>query len=85
MSMISSLLNSLQYQYNMLNNILSRYGIKMYLYKVRTRSEACETCIEYVTVVEFASKDMYEAFINTIKAQSGDGGSAGDSNEFGGS
>lgn len=72
MSMINALLSSLQSQYNMLNNILSRYGIRMYLYKVKTKSEACETCIEYITVVEFSSKETYDKFIEVLRAQSGE-------------
>jgi hypothetical protein len=62
--------NQIQTMFNQVNAILQAYGIKLYLYKIRTKSEACETCIEYVWVFEFKDRKVYESFVNTLKLQS---------------
>jgi hypothetical protein len=60
--------NQLQLMFSQVNSILQAYGIKLYLYKIRTKSEACETCVEYVWVFEFKDRNVYEQFVNTLKA-----------------
>jgi hypothetical protein len=60
--------NQLQLMFSQINSILQAYGIKLYLYKIRTKSEACETCVEYVWVFEFKDRNTYEQFVNTLKA-----------------
>jgi hypothetical protein len=62
--------NQLQLMFSQVNSILQAYGIKLYLYKIRTKSEACETCIEYIWVFEFKDRKVYESFVNTLKSQS---------------
>jgi hypothetical protein len=61
--------NQLQIMFNQVNAILQAYGIKLYLYKIRTKSEACETCVEYIWVFEFKDRKVYENFVNALKAQ----------------
>ncbi|MEM2158379.1 MAG: hypothetical protein QXO72_05140 [Sulfolobales archaeon] len=68
-SMVESLLVGMQEQYNALNTILQQYGIKIYLYGVRIKSDVCPTCVEYITVVEFSNKDLYDLFVNDLKTR----------------
>jgi len=67
--MLQQMQIQLQMMFNQINSILQQYGIKLYLYKIRTKSEACETCVEYVWVFEFKDKQVYEQFVNALKAQ----------------
>jgi hypothetical protein len=60
--------NQLQLMFSQVNSILQAYGIRLYLYKVRTKSEACETCVEYIWVFEFKDRKVYENFVNALKA-----------------
>jgi hypothetical protein len=59
----------LQMMFSQINSILQSYGIKLYLYKIRTTSEACETCVEYIWVFEFKDKKVYESFVNSLKGK----------------
>jgi len=61
--------NQIQMMFNQINTVLQAYGIKLYLYKIRTKSEACETCVEYIWVFEFNDKKVYESFVSNLKAQ----------------
>ena len=67
--MLQQMQIQLQMMFNQINSLLLQYGIKLYLYKIRTKSEACETCVEYVWVFEFKDKQVYEQFVNALKAQ----------------
>ena len=67
--MLQQMQAQLQMMFNQVNTILQAYGIKLYLYKIRTKSEACETCVEYVWVFEFKDKQVYEQFVSTLKSQ----------------
>jgi hypothetical protein len=67
--MLQQMQMQLQMMFNQINAILQNYGIKLYLYKIRTKSEACETCIEYIWVFEFKDRQVYEQFVNALKAQ----------------
>jgi hypothetical protein len=67
--MLQQMQTQLQAMFNQVNMLLQNYGIKLYLYKIRTKSEACETCVEYVWVFEFKDKQVYEQFVNALKAQ----------------
>jgi len=59
----------IQQMFNQVNLMLQGFGIKLYLYKIRTKSEACETCVEYAWVFEFKDPKMYEEFVKSLKAQ----------------
>jgi hypothetical protein len=67
--MIQQMQMQLQAMFNQVNAILQVYGIKLYLYKIKTKSEACNTCVEYIWVFEFKDPKTYEQFINALKAQ----------------
>ena len=67
--MLQQMQTQLQAMFNQVNMLLQNYGIKLYLYKIRTKSEACETCVEYAWVFEFKDKQVYEQFVNALKAQ----------------
>ena len=69
LQIVVPMLQQMQVMFNQVNAILQQYGIKLYLYKIRTKSEACETCVEYVWVFEFKDKQVYEQFVNALKAQ----------------
>jgi hypothetical protein len=59
----------IQQMFNQVNAFLQVYGIKLYLYKIKTKSEACNTCVEYIWVFEFKDPKMYEQFVNALKTQ----------------
>jgi hypothetical protein len=67
--MLVQMQNQLQVMFSQINSILQAYGIKLYLYKIRTKSEACETCVEYIWVFEFKDRKVYENFVKALKAQ----------------
>ena len=69
LQIVVPMLQQMQVMFNQVNAILQQYGIKLYLYKIRTKSEACETCVEYVWVFEFKDKQVYEQFVSTLKSQ----------------
>jgi len=57
----------IQQIFEQVNVLLDMYGIRLYLYKIKTRSEACDTCVEYVWVFEFKDSNLYEQFVNAIR------------------
>lgn len=57
-----SLVASMASQVETVNSILSEYGITMRLARIKLSSDECENCIEYVYVLEFKDKKLYEKF-----------------------
>lgn len=64
---MKSMIENMEMQYNALNSILQSYGIKIYLYGVKVKSDVCNTCVEYITVVEFSNEDLYNKYVEELK------------------
>lgn len=64
---LDTLLTSLQMQYNTMNTILRNYGIELELYAVKLNSDACDTCVEYITLIRFKDRAIYEEFVKKLR------------------
>lgn len=72
MSLLAQMIQTLQQQYETMNAVLRTYGVELKLDRIHLKSEVCETCVEYVTVVRFYRREVYEAFVKLIKGEKGD-------------
>ncbi|GAY26541.1 hypothetical protein ATG_17450 [Desulfurococcaceae archaeon AG1] len=66
---MENILASIQSQYEIMNQILKQYGIELSLYAVKLHSEECDTCVEYITLVRFKDRYIYEEFVKKLKQQ----------------
>jgi hypothetical protein len=69
MSGLDALLSSLQMQYNVMNSILRNYGIEIQLSAIKLSSEECDMCVEYITLIKFKDRVIYEEFTKKLKEQ----------------
>lgn len=71
MDLLKQMLQTLQQQYDTMNTFLRTYGVELKLDRIHLRSEACDTCVEYVTVVRFYRRELYEAFVKSMTGKEG--------------
>lgn len=63
---MKQMIQTLQQQYETMNSFLKSYGVELKLDRIHLKSNVCDTCVEYVTVVRFYRREMYEAFVKSL-------------------
>lgn len=61
------MLNVFNTQANMMNSMLKSLGITFQLTKIKTKSDECENCIEFIYTMKFDKPELYEAFVKRLK------------------
>lgn len=66
-NMAQAIVKSMEAQANMLSAILKKYGLDYRLVEIRTKSEICDTCVDFIYVVKFDKRELYELFVKNLK------------------